>query len=53
MRILNALDERMNAAVDITLYGRAALQLGFKNPPEEYAYSRDVDVVFQLESKRY
>ncbi len=29
-------------------YGRAALQLGFENPPEEYAISHDVDAVFWI-----
>lgn len=47
--ILDALDRRLDTPVDLTLYGRAALALGFPNPPEEYAWSRDVDVVLWLE----
>jgi hypothetical protein len=43
--ILHALDELLDAPAELTLYGRAALQLGFANPPAEYARSRDVDVV--------
>jgi hypothetical protein len=46
--ILRALDEALNAPVELTLYGRAALQLGFENPPDEYARSRDVDAVLWL-----
>jgi hypothetical protein len=47
-RILRALDSHLNQVVELTLYGRAALQLGFPNPPEEYARSHDVDVVLWL-----
>ena len=46
--LLHALDERLDSAVELTLYGRAALQLGFENPPEEYAISHDVDAVFWI-----
>ena len=45
LRILDALDRRLDATVELTLYGRAALFLGFPDPPEEYAWSRDVDAV--------
>ncbi len=45
VRILHALDPLLDAPVDLTLYGRAALALGFPDPPEEYAWSRDVDAV--------
>lgn len=44
-RILAALDNLLEAPVDLTLYGRAALSLGFSDPPEEYAWSRDIDAV--------
>lgn len=46
--LLQALDERLDSAVELTLYGRAALQLGFESPPEEYAISHDVDAVFWM-----
>jgi len=36
MIILDALDEYLEAGVELTLYGRAALQLGFPDPREEY-----------------
>jgi len=44
-RILSALDAKLNAGVELTLYGRVALLLGFPNPPNEFAGSRDVDAV--------
>ena len=44
-RLLRAVDERLDEDVELTLYGRAALHLGFTNPPPEYALSRDVDAV--------
>ena len=47
-KLLAAVDERLDASVELTLYGRAALHLGFPNPPPEYAMSRDVDAVMWL-----
>jgi hypothetical protein len=47
-RILGALDARLSDRVELTLYGRAALVLGFDRPPEEYALSRDVDAVLWI-----
>jgi hypothetical protein len=44
-RILDGLDARLHAAVELTLYGRAALSLGFPSPREEFAWSLDVDAV--------
>src|SRR5262245_50892009 len=45
-RILAALDHRLNSRIELTLYGRAALHLGFPNPPDEFALSLDIDAVF-------
>lgn len=47
-RILASLDAKLNSPVEMTLYGRAALQLGFAEPPQEYALSRDLDAVLWL-----
>ena len=47
-RILAELDQRLEASVDLTLYGRAALSLGFESPPAEFAQSMDVDAVLAL-----
>lgn len=47
-RILALLDARLTSKVELTLYGRAALHLGFPNAPKEHALSRDVDAVLWL-----
>lgn len=47
-RIIAALDAKLNAPVELTLYGRAALSLGFRDAPPEYAASHDVDAVLWL-----
>jgi hypothetical protein len=44
-KILTCIDRKLTTNVELTLYGRAALVLGFEHPPDEYALSRDVDVV--------
>lgn len=46
--ILWALDTRLTTRIELTLYGRAALQLGFPEPLSEYAQSMDVDGVLWL-----
>lgn len=48
IRILDTLDQWLDSVVELTLYGRAALHLGLPNPPEEVAYSRDVDAVLYM-----
>jgi hypothetical protein len=47
-RILLLLDHKLEHHVELTLYGRAALQLGFPSPNEEFATSKDVDAVLWL-----
>ena len=47
-RILSTLDGHLDSPVELTLYGRAAIYLGFSQPPEETAYSRDVDAVLWM-----
>jgi hypothetical protein len=47
-RILCALDAKLNKPVDLTLYGRAAFVLGFKNAPKEFALSKDIDVILSI-----
>lgn len=46
--ILDLLDSKLTSRVELTLYGRAALQLGFEHPPHECAFSQDVDAVLWL-----
>jgi len=41
--ILKTLDQHLDHPVRLILYGRAALQLGFANPPAEVSFSKDVD----------
>jgi len=43
--ILQTLDEQLDHPVRLVLYGRAALQLGFANPPQGVAQSKDVDCI--------
>ncbi|MFW6152547.1 MAG: hypothetical protein ACOC6C_06180 [Verrucomicrobiota bacterium] len=47
-KILTALDEELTSRIDLTLYGRAALHLGFPQSPKEHELSRDVDAVFWM-----
>src|SRR2546423_10649004 len=46
--ILRTLDEHLDHPVRLVLYGRAALQLGFENPPPDVAQSKDVDCIIPL-----
>ena len=48
-KILTLLGEKLSSPVELTLYGRAALQLGFEHAPDDYAHSRDVDAVLWLD----
>lgn len=41
--ILCALDRNLRSPVELSLFGRAALSLGFENPPAEFGQSLDVD----------
>ena len=47
-QILRRLDAHLTSRVELTLYVRAALSLGFPEPSPEYALSRDVDAVLWL-----
>jgi len=47
-QILTALDATLTTRVELTLYGRAALLLGYEDPPAEYALSQDVDAVMWM-----
>lgn len=46
--ILDAVDRRLNHAVDLVLYGRAALWLGFESAPPEAAKTLDVDAIISV-----
>lgn len=43
--ILLTLDSHLDHVTRLVLYGRAALQLGFSDPPLEVAQSKDVDAI--------
>jgi hypothetical protein len=47
-RILSTLDGHLDHPVRLIVYGRAALQLGFENPPPAVAFSKDVDGIVPL-----
>ena len=47
-RLLLALDEKLNHAVPLVLYGRAALALGFQDEPEAFHSTKDVDAIIRL-----
>jgi hypothetical protein len=47
-RLLLRLDALLDAPVELTLYGRAALALGYPRPKPEFARSMDVDAVLWL-----
>ena len=46
--ILQTLDGHLRQSAKLVLYGRAALQLGFVDPPSETAQSKDVDAIIPL-----
>ncbi len=43
--ILQTLDDHLDHSVRLVLYGRAALQIGFAEPPQGVAQSKDVDCI--------
>ena len=46
--ILQTLDGHLHHPAQLILYGRAALQLGFTDPPPDTAESKDVDAIIPL-----
>jgi hypothetical protein len=49
LRILQTLDGYLTRPAEITLFGRAALALGFKNAPAGFSATRDVDAILPLQ----
>jgi len=47
-RILSALDRRLDHEVTLVIYGRAAIALGFQNPPEAVTKTLDVDALIPV-----
>ena len=48
LHILQTLDRHLTAPAEITLFGRAALALGYANSPATFATTRDVDAILPL-----
>ena len=48
LHILQTLDRHLSAPAEITLFGRAALALGFPNSPTAFATTKDVDAILPL-----
>src|SRR5450759_5267259 len=47
-RILRCLDRHLTKPVELVIYGRAALALGFQSPQVEHTASADVDAVVSI-----
>lgn len=47
-RLAAALDEGLDHDVRLILYGRAALSLGFDNPPHQVHSTSDIDAIIEL-----
>jgi hypothetical protein len=48
LRILQTLDRHLTAPAELTLFGRAALALGYPGSPAEFAATQDVDAILPL-----
>ncbi len=48
LHILQTLDRHLTKAAEITIFGRAALALGFPNSPAAFATTHDVDAILPL-----
>jgi len=48
LHILQTLDRYLTRPTELTIFGRAALALGFENPPAIFATTHDVDAILSL-----
>ena len=48
LRILQTLDRHLTAPAELTLFGRAALALGYPGSPAAFAATQDVDAILPL-----
>lgn len=48
LHILQTLDRHLTKPAEITIFGRAALALGFQNSPAAFATTQDVDAILPL-----
>jgi len=51
--ILGALDRNLRSPVELSLFGRAALSLGFENPPDEFGQSLGDEDLFLSKLMRF
>jgi hypothetical protein len=49
LRILKVLDANLNRQAELTVFGRAALALGFPNAPSKFHLTKDVDAILSFE----
>jgi hypothetical protein len=49
LRILEKFDANLNLPTELTLFGRAALALGFPGTPPNFHKTKDVDAILSLE----
>lgn len=49
LRILTTLDQHLSGPEELTLFGRAALVLGYPGSPPEFSSTRDVDAILPLQ----
>lgn len=47
-RILRSLDAHLDHPLELTIYGRAAIALGFDTPPSDSERSIDVDAIIPM-----
>ncbi len=52
LRILQTLDRHLTAPAELTLFGRAALALGYAGSPAAFPTTQDVDAILPLELHR-
>ena len=48
LRILQTVDRHLTKPAELTIFGRAALALGFENSPPAFAATHDVDAILPL-----
>jgi hypothetical protein len=48
LRILQTLDRHLSAEAELTIFGRAALALGYSDSPVAFAATHDVDAILSL-----
>lgn len=48
LRILQTLDRHLTAPAELTIFGRAALALGYSDSPAAFATTQDVDAILPL-----